>query len=192
MQNGASSRLSAVASPEDTPADLARYAMIGLLFETRMRVLASKSGLGRVEKLLGGVAAPLMQTFDTNPLLSPVRKQVEGMVARGEREVDRWIALGRIEDQHSRVLAQTALQFSTESTIHSVVENPEVRDLVQQQSAGLADEVVEELRERAVSIDTYLERLIRRRLRRKPREDLPEPSDAVRAYAQSVMSAPEE
>jgi 16S rRNA A1518/A1519 N6-dimethyltransferase RsmA/KsgA/DIM1 with predicted DNA glycosylase/AP lyase activity len=61
--------------------------------------------------------------------------------------------------------------------------NPEVQELVQLQSTSLATEVVEEVRERSVSADTFLEGIARSLLRRVPRAFLPEPPPEVRSAA---------
>jgi uncharacterized RDD family membrane protein YckC len=50
-----------------------------------------------------------------------------------------------------------------------VVDNPKVQELVAEQSTSVAQEVAEELRERAVSLDLLVERLVGRVLRRPHR-----------------------
>lgn len=57
--------------------------------------------------------------------------------------------------------------------------NPQLEEMVHQQSINLATEVVEEARERMVSADTLLERVVRSLLRFPPREALPEPPQVV-------------
>jgi hypothetical protein len=89
------------------------------------------------------------------------------------------MAMGRAEEHHSRKLIYNAMTISADTTISQVVENPKVEKLVHTQSVGLANEIVEEVRERGVSIDTYLERWARLLLRRKPRDEANEPSVQV-------------
>ena len=63
-------------------------------------------------------------------------------------------------------------------------ENPQaVQTLVRGQSVGLAEEVANSVRQRTVSADILLERIVRTMLRRKPRKDLPGPSREVRDRA---------
>lgn len=70
----------------------------------------------------------------------------------------------------------------TNDILDHLAENPEpVRRIVQGQSSGLTDELTEELRERAVSLDMVGESLVRRIFGRAPRRDLPGPSAPVRA-----------
>jgi hypothetical protein len=169
----------ALPAPDDTPAEQVRYALVGLLFETQERIAQAQRNPGPFDKL----AASLLQTIDTNPALEPLRRQMDTLVTRGETEVNRWIARGRTEEMYSRQFVDTALQRSFESSIHGVVQHAEVREMIHEQGAGLADELVEEVREHAVSTDDYLERLVRKYLKRTPRENLPEPPESVRLRA---------
>lgn len=63
-------------------------------------------------------------------------------------------------------------------------ENPEaVQELIQGQSLGLAGEVMDQMRERTVTADSLVEATVRAILRRTPREQMPEPSEAVKQQA---------
>lgn len=203
--SGFSAQRPALPGPTASLANMARYALIGLVFDVQERMAANTRSinLDQIDRTLGKVAAPLVKTLNQSPLLGPLRQQFDTLVARGETElaemlvrgqleIDTLVARGQSEEHYSRELAKNALQYSAQSTIHQVVENPEVRELVQQQGSGLANEVVEEVRERAISIDTLLERYIRLKLGRTPREELPEPSDVLRAHAASNVHPPKE
>jgi hypothetical protein len=203
--HGFSAQRPELPGPTGSLANMARYALIGLLFDVQDRVAANTRNINlqQVDHTLGKVAAPLVTTLNRNPLLGPLRQHFDALVARGETElaemlmrghleVDALVARGQSEEQYSRELAKNALQHSAQSTIHQVVENPEVRELVQQQGSGLATEVVEEVRERAISIDTLIERFIRLKLGRMPREELPEPSESLRIHASSTVHPPKE
>jgi hypothetical protein len=52
--------------------------------------------------------------------------------------------------------------------------------------------VIEEVRERAVSTDKFLERLVRTLLRRPPREELPEPPEMLRKQVETHGLRPNE
>ena len=68
--------------------------------------------------------------------------------------------------------------------IEHLRENPEsVQVLVQGQSVGLVNEILDVVRERAVRVDTLLERIVRSALGRRPRDRVPGPSPEVRALA---------
>jgi hypothetical protein len=97
--------------------------------------------------------------------------------------VARWAALGRVEDEHSQALARFAFDKTVDKYIEYLTTNPEVQELVQQQSTGLANEVIEEVRERTVSIDNLLEGMARSVLRRMPRAVLPAPPETLRMSA---------
>jgi uncharacterized RDD family membrane protein YckC len=50
-----------------------------------------------------------------------------------------------------------------------------IQDVIEAQTVGILDEIIEEIRERTVSSDNFFERPVRRLLRRPPREQMPEP-----------------
>ncbi len=177
--------------PTDTPAKKLRYALIGLLFESQSRMEEGIATLSRVDQELGSMATSLTRPLQHSPLLAPARKRFGTYAARGETEVNRWIERGRQEEAHSRILTETAGQLTFESSVHQIAINSEVQELVQKQSTGLAGEVIEEVRERAVSADTLMERMARSLLRRTPREQLPEPPAAVRIRAEHIRSIEE-
>lgn len=163
-----------------------RYAIIGWLFENEANLVRRTSSLvrseGPLDRLLRRAMSPL-RFFTESRLAAPIRGQWERWVARGEQEAARWIALGREEEAHSRMLAQVAFDKTVDEYIEYLTQNPEVKELVQQQSSGLANEVIEEVRERTVSADTFLEGLARSLLRRFPRRELPPPPPEVIARA---------
>lgn len=174
----------AQAAPD--PATLLRHALIGLLFDTEARVETWLTGLTQLDQVLGALAMPLLQPLQTSRALAPAREGFEKLVTRGAAEVDRWIELGREEERRSRLLTKTAGRMTFEASIHQVAINPEIQELVQQQGIGLANEVVKEVRERAVSADTLFERLARSMFKLTPREKLPEPPAAVRIRAEHI------
>jgi uncharacterized RDD family membrane protein YckC len=87
--------------------------------------------------------------------------------------------MGRNEDVRSRTLAETALTQVVDESMDDVVDNERVQDFVQEmlaaQSIGIVDEAIEEIRERAVSSDTFFEIAFRRIFRRAPRRSIPGP-----------------
>jgi dihydroneopterin aldolase len=81
-------------------------------------------------------------------------------------------------------VAGAALTERVDKAIDYLTANEEVQELVQSQSAGLIDEVIEEARERTVSADNFLEAVVRSVLRRPPRWELPEPPQEVKQQAE--------
>ena len=167
---------------EDT-ATLLRYALIGWLMENEKHLQRGLRRTGRLSRAVANFAEPWLRPWKKSPLLTPLRRQTEALQARGRQEVKRWIALGRAEELHSRDLTRLALKQTVDQNISYLAHNPEVEQLVQTQSTGLANEVVEEVRERTVSADTFLEGLVRSVMRRLPREKLPEPPPEVQKTA---------
>ena len=58
---------------------------------------------------------------------------------------------------------------------------------MQEQSVSLAADAVDSMRSRTVSADTLAERVVRRMLRRPPRDALPPPPDEVRKAAEEIL-----
>ena len=84
---------------------------------------------------------------------------------------------GRLEEQKSRLLASQSLLGITDDVMDYVASSPEltgyITDLIGGQGAGLAGVVADNAREMTASGDDTAERLVRRILRRKARQDLP-------------------
>lgn len=163
----------------DVTGDTLRYALIGLLFETQNQVQHRVKEVERSTRQVEALLTPALEALEQNEMLAPVRQEFDRLVERGESEVARLVALGRAEEDHSRRLLNNAMAISADTTISQVVENPRVEELVQRQSVGLANELVEEVRERGVSIDSYLEKWARLLLGRKARDEVPEPAVPV-------------
>lgn len=169
--------------PEDAGMDAVRYAVIGLLFEVQAGMRSSIDLAGRLSHAVSRILRPWWYPLQNSRLFNPLLNSYDSLVARGEAEVSRWIETGRKESQHSRNLSQVALTETVNRVFEYLSENQEIRQLIQSQGTGLADEVLEEARERTVSADTYLEGVIRSMLRRRPRRELPEPSEAEKQQA---------
>lgn len=145
----------------------ARHALIGWLFATgdQLRLDPDPSHWVR--------AAGSHMFATTSALLG----QSLGMFGIGRRatrpappnpEITRWIALGRAEEKRSRAVASVAMNDILNETIDFLAQNKSIQNLITTQSTGLADEVLEEVRERTVSADIYLDSLVRRIFRRAP------------------------
>jgi hypothetical protein len=161
----------------------ARYALIGLVFELQDQTRRRLGLLARLQHRLFQLLGAALQPILDNPLAAPSRRQIDRLAARGQQEVQHWIERGRSEEQRSRAVAALAFDETIDAFLEYLTQNPEVKDLVQSQSSGLANEVLEEARERAVSADHFLESLARSLLRRIPRSRLPEPPPELRQSA---------
>lgn len=168
---------------EERSSDMVRYAVIGLMFDTQERVSSGLRTINWAAKQTGRLAEGILLPVSQSRLFTPVRKYLDALVERGEEEVNRWVRIGRSEETHSRALAQMVQDDFINGVIEYLTGNEEIVGLVETQSASLATEVVEEVRERTVSADTFLEGVTRSVLRRPPRPALPEPPPEVRQRA---------
>jgi hypothetical protein len=160
---------------DDSSSELFRYAVVGMIFETENRVgKAIKTG-GRIAGLIARTTHSMIQPLQHSRWTAPVRNQFNRLVTRGELEVQQWIETGQKEIKHSKKLADIALYDTVDYWIDYFAENPEVVELVTTQSVSFAEEVVEEVRERTVSADNYLESLVRTVFRQPTRAELPPP-----------------
>ncbi len=154
------------------PGNSARYALIGLISASQSHLHRGGMILQRVENVAEGVINFAFKPVRTSRVFAPVRDGYQKLVEQGEAEVTRWVELGRAEEAHSRALAQTTLNRLVENSVDELEDDPRVRvyvqDLVQGQGAGL----IEEIRERIVTGDILLDRLVRSLLRRPPQETL--------------------
>ncbi|NJK79690.1 MAG: hypothetical protein HC876_00605 [Chloroflexaceae bacterium] len=170
-----------------TPPDAAttlRYAMLGALLEAQRRL--PRQGWHQIERHTNHSLHTLLHNLETNPDLAPLREQFNRWLARGEHEVNRWIEQGRAEELRSRAFVETAARVVAQTSIHEVTQNEEVRELVQRQSVGLANEVVEEVREHTISLDLYVERLVRGWFGLDQREAVPESPFAAVLHGQNA------
>ena len=178
--------ISEQASESESDIDRMRLATIGLIFDAQDQLEQGSHTLRRAVNLAGRLAGDLARPLTESKILSPAFNQFEKLVKRGEQQVGYWIELGRAEEKHGRVLAQRAMDETVDGSIKYLTGNQEIRELVETQSASLATEVVEEVRERTVSADTLLEGIARAVLRRLPRSVLPEPPIEVRRRAAPI------
>ncbi len=170
----------------DIAASELRYAIIGYLLEAQNQ---AQHGTNKVIELLD-VSSRLavttlnlmLVTVSTNrfsrllvknryvqPRLNAGANRFDYLVERGERELRRWKARGQLEDLPSRAMARHVVLDSLDEFIDYLSKNEQIARLVQEQSMGLADEVITEVREYSVSADNALESIVRRLLRRPPR-----------------------
>lgn len=147
----------------------------------------------RAEALVRAQAAAYVAYVAANPeqVDALVRGQADGYIAHLLDNPDQLEALVRAQANiYVDYLADTPAQVEAlvrvqaDNYIDHLSDNPEqVQDLVRGQSAGLANEVTNEMRGRLTTADSALETVLRRMLRRPARADLPEPPPEVQALA---------
>lgn len=144
----------------------ARHTTIGLLTDAR-------ASAGRGQRLLHVSTDALGRTLDraSRPVrrsrpLRPLRVRFHRYQARGEAIVRSWAETGRREEAHSRAVAEASLSGLMQRSVSDLTQNEGVQVLVQQvvqsQSTGLLEEIIEEIRERLVSRDASLWRRLPR------------------------------
>jgi len=142
--------------------ELERWAKIGRAEEQRSRELTRRLMMTPVDDIVAYLRA--------NPELERlVQTQAQSL-------------LDELADDPS---LSSLIQAQGDRYVDHLHEHPEaVQELVRGQSAGLAEEVANSVRQRTVSADTLLERFVRTLLRRRPRRDLSEPPREVQEQAQ--------
>jgi hypothetical protein len=145
-------------SVDESQADRLRFAMIGFFFDAldtwsdRLQSLQHSSA--EAYQAISNWLDPLMNSS----LLRPARNNLDNVIASGEALLESWIARGRREEQLSRSLVRDqAYEDMVDGMLDYLAQKPEVRDLVQQQSVGVAGELVRSLRTRSTDMDSYLE-----------------------------------
>lgn len=172
----------------DSPADVARYMLGGMALSAADVARQGAIQMARTSDALlrrtGNTVRPFVNNRLTGKVVGPFDRAFGRLVARGQRRVNGWIALGQAQEPSARLLARQAYLEIVDDFIGHLSENEQLSDLVQEQSVGLANEFVEEVRERTVSADTLAESVVRRILRRPPRTALPPPEPIREAVAE--------
>jgi len=156
--------------------DAARFMLVGLALDVsdgvRQRVFGFIQASDAVFRFSGSVARPLVKNRLTGIVGRPFDRAFNRLMERGQKNVDRWIAMGRAEEPDARQLARRAYVETVNEFIGRLAENQELAALVQKKSVGLATEAMDEFRSRTVSADAMAENIVRRILRRPPRPEL--------------------
>ncbi len=129
-------------SAPDTSSDLARRALIGMVFEVAeltRQVVWSAAGLSAsFATAMQSTFRPVTDSF----LFRPLRASLEGIAARGEKRFERFVRTGRAEEPRSRQLAGEVTGLLMEDIVHYAGENPGVKALVDAQVDRLMPSLV--------------------------------------------------
>ncbi len=162
---------------DETMTEVLGYLTVGMLMRGQRRLSRTvKRGL-RMSMNAAGWALGTLSSVTDNRLARPFREPVErrmwGLVIEGQSAIQE----GRREVVASRKLADETLEELVEEAIQALAENPELATAIQRvlmgQSASLTGTVVGSARQLSVSADDLTEGMVRRLLRRKPRQQLP-------------------
>jgi hypothetical protein len=165
-----------VSTPSESPATVLRYAALGLLFDSQDRwIRRGRAAVNFLGKTTNALASPAYKRMSQDSrLLRPAQGRFERLIRKGETVAGRWVQRGRVEEAYGRRLARTAGQQGFNASMDQLGNAPALQDLVRKQSAGLTQDVLDEVRERTVSGDYVAEHLARSLLRRVPRRYLPQ------------------
>lgn len=163
--------------PDETELDRLRYALVGALVQTPEVVHQGYSTANRVSRQATGLVARVTNPLTSSWLMRPARRRYERFVARGEARYQRLLDRGRAEEQSGRALVRRTTANGIDELLDYLAQKPEIRALVQQQSMGMADEMMGEIRDRSATADALAERIARAILRRPHREAWPEEAD---------------
>jgi uncharacterized RDD family membrane protein YckC len=156
-----------------------RFVVIGATKDIRGRVGQSGRGLFDATDAAGRAFEKATRDIRRSRTLRPVRLRFLRYQQRGEGVISRWAALGQREEMQSRAIAEATLGSLVQQSVSDLSESPHVQVLVQQvvasQGTSILEEVVEEIRERIVTLDILLEKNIARITRLPTREQLPPP-----------------
>lgn len=162
---------------DDTTYDLLRYLALGLLMRgQRTAIRRVRSGF----YLSLGTASWLFNKADSltdNWLMRPVRRPIASRLRSLADTTSAIIDEGKHEEEIGRWLAKEAALTTMDDVVEVVAENPEVTQMIQQvvagQGVGLATVMQDNARQIAKSSDDVVEGVLRRILRRAPRQALP-------------------
>jgi hypothetical protein len=167
----------------DSAGDVARYMLVGMTLSAsdglRRQVMKLAQASDVFWRLTGSAVDPIIENRVTGIFLRPFDRAFNRFVHRGQARVNEWVELGRMNEPAARVQARQLTLEIIDDFIGHLSANEELAQLVQEQSVGLATEAVDEFRSRTVSADALAEDIVRRILRRPPRQMLPPPPEAV-------------
>ncbi len=149
-----------------TPLTTARHITVGMLTDARVSMSRGGRLVDDATDVLGRALDRLTRPVRHSRPMRPLRVRFQAYQQRGERQVARWEQIGRLEEVRSRAVAEASLGGFVHQSVADLTESKQVQVLVQQvvesQSTGMIQEVVEEIRERNVSLDILVGRRIGR------------------------------
>lgn len=138
-----------------------RYLTIGMAGDVRK---AAERGLGFVDDVTDTAGKAMWRVVGpvwTSSLMTPIRTPVRRWRKRGEDQVQQWIAQGMVQENRSRAIASASLNNLVQESVTDLTNNSEVQVLVQEviqsQSIGIVGQLMQEIRERLISLDIWVQ-----------------------------------
>ncbi|MFC1922135.1 hypothetical protein ACFLY4_02510 [Chloroflexota bacterium] len=131
-------------TPLETDADRVKYATLGAVAKSSNAMRRGVSTLGRITNRAHGRFTRAFSPIANSRPMSPVRRQYQRFIDRGDMIVSDWIATGRREEYLSRQLAQDTATEAIEETLNYLADSPELDELIQEQSGDLVEDIFED------------------------------------------------
>jgi hypothetical protein len=160
------------------------YRLVGMAFESPNYFKAGLAQILKAPQAAWRLTAPLRFPLELLGISNLSGDFADNLIRRIQNDLDRLERVGEAEVQSSRALGTAALDSALESILDLLSSSPELRDLVKCQTAGVTNEVVNEIRERSVSSDTLIDAVVRKLLRRsqsQPEEMVPDKSEITQS-----------
>jgi hypothetical protein len=151
-----------------------RYAVIGLLFDGSKRAVKAANDVVNYGNRQSSAAYRTLDDLTRVPLIgllaSPVKRTVDNATRRRDDEVERLIRIGRVEERDGRKLAAVATDELISELLIRVGNDPEVSNIIQNQSVDMAGDMLDDFRQGTVNADQRLQGAIQRLLGRPSNE----------------------
>jgi uncharacterized RDD family membrane protein YckC len=164
--------LSQEQSIDDRPFSNLRYGTIGFISGLMDN---AQGGVGRLSNLGDSAARATGQIISpiwNSALFAPFHQPAIRAEQAGADAVNKWIERGRIEEVRSRALAEVSINNLVEESVTEITNNTQVQTIVQEviasQSTSIVQEIIEEARERLVSLDILVMGKLNRNLAPAP------------------------
>ena len=162
--------------------DRARLAAIGLAATANTQAVRATRLLLRAGKWgADAVRWPLDHIF----LLSPLRHGADRLADAGNERIDQWVQVGKTLDTGTRAVAEVSLGRAGQDTVGLMTVEPHVQVLIQEivaaQGTSITKEIIQEVREHAVSLDLSVDKAwATLRARKNPQIASPDFTVAIR------------
>lgn len=147
-----------------------RYAVIGLLFDGSKRALKAANDVVNYSNRQTSAAYRTLDDVSRLPLIgllaAPVKRTVDNVSRRRDDEVERLIRIGRVEERDGRKLAAVATDELISELLIRVGNDPEVSNIIQNQSVDMAGDMVDDFRQGTFKADKKLHDTVRKLLGR--------------------------
>jgi len=149
-----------------------RHVALGLLLRVFDRARGAPAQLGgrlsRIGRRARRLGKPLSAMLGRLPGSGRAGTELDRWRRRGQAALARWAVDGAREEAEGRALARAALTTFREQALARVTDSPDLKQVIRDQSQGIAVTAMSELRDRSARADGLAEVAVRRLLGRRP------------------------